>query len=79
VSDVNSSLSSLLGDSKKLHSFLNEVKLLKRRREERLNKETESGDSDDYLSSEYVNKVLKELSEQRQQKKQWLKNNSRVV
>ena len=68
VSDVNSSLSSLLSDSKKLQSFLNEVKLLKRRREERLNKETNP--ADDYLSEESVNEILKKLAEERKRHKQ---------
>jgi len=36
VSDINSIVSSLLCDSKKLNSFLHEIKLLKRRREEKL-------------------------------------------
>jgi len=55
VSDVNSMLSSLLSDSKKLNSFLHEIKLLKRKRVERLNKDKKN-DLSEWLEEMNKNK-----------------------
>jgi len=55
ISDVNSVLSSLLSDSKKLNSFLHEIKLLKRKRVERLNRDKKN-DLDTWLKEMNKNK-----------------------
>lgn len=73
-SDINIKLSKIiafikdiLSDSKKLESFVHEVKLLKRKREEKLRKNKEKKESEDLNQTESLKRLVEELQRQQQQ------------
>lgn len=58
VSKINSMIQDILSDTKKLESFINEIKLLKRKRDKKLNKDKNKKDDSKLRSlEELLNKI----------------------